>query len=103
MKSLSLKYHEIAHKLAEEYRYHNYYTISFSSVKSCLSYEVTLNLRSGHYEIESYTGAVVYEGYIHTDFRDCNDNELNNYAYNIIRNYFGLSWSKLVPRKPIKL
>ena len=66
------------------------YLVSFSSIKSCLSYDIALNLNTGYYQIETYSGVVKYEGYLHTDLRECSDYQLNSYAGAIIWNY--LSW-----------
>ena len=63
------------------------YYVDFSSVSSCLGYTFFLNTSSGYWEIETDTGWIKDEGYTTINPKDCNKNELNNIAFNIIDNY----------------
>ena len=88
MQLYSNLFHELAHNttLVSD----RYYITSFSSVRSCLSYHIALTLNTGYYQIETYSGVVKYEGYLHTNLRECSDYQLNSYAGAIINNY--LNW-----------
>ena len=69
-----------------------YYT-HFSSISSCNSYDIFINLNSGYYQIESQYGNLKFEGCLAVcgDLRNANHSELNNYAYNVITEFY--DWS----------
>ena len=70
------------------------YILSFSSAESCNSYDLSINLKTGYYQIESFFGYLKYEGWLHSELKGCTDEELNNYALNITDLYY--EWSNKV-------
>ena len=75
-------------------RYDGIYITSFSSTKSCNSYDLSINLKTGYYQIESFFGNLKYEGWLHSELRGCTNEELNQYALNITDLYY--EWSNKI-------
>ena len=67
------------------------YTINFSSLKSKNEYRVYISKTSGFYEIESMYGNIKTSGFLFSDVRNCNNYDLNNYAYNIITEFYNIN------------
>ena len=63
------------------------YNINFSSIQSCNTYNVYINKITGYYELESSYGNIKDSGFLFIDIIDCNYNQLNNYAFNIINEF----------------
>ena len=67
------------------------YTINFSSLKTKLEYTIYIHKTSGFYEIESIYGNIKTSGFLFSDVRNCSNYDLNNYAYNIITEFYNIN------------
>jgi hypothetical protein len=64
------------------------YIISFSSTSSCIPYDLAINLDTGYWQVESISDGYIYdEGHLMPRVKDCTNEELNTFSYNIITNF----------------